>query len=304
MIFFINISEKRLHSFLFPAFPSIIYKYPRSNAFPATLLYSTIISFYPPLLNLTAKNNGAIIHLAKWLNTGGFMQAIIPILIAFVLPIGLLIYFMLKKREYLKSYLIGILTFFIFQIILRMPLLNLLITIPTIQNILSNIWIYAIFLGFSAGLFEEFGRLIMMKFTMPKQITIKAAITFGLGHWACEAFLLVGLNYFISAINSPLLLPPFELATMAGLERLFTLPVHVGMSILVMKSLIDHTPKGFLLALLGHTIIDSLLIPMQNVWGFSLIQIELYIFIWAVVLSYYIYYSLKKDEKNDYAKIN
>lgn len=78
-----------------------------------------------------------------------------PLMIAFVIPIGYLIYLIIAKKGRIKSYFCGALVFIISQIFLR---------IPIIQNIMPKMdWyitmsifnpiIYCLFLGITAGIY-------------------------------------------------------------------------------------------------------------------------------------------------------
>ena len=52
------------------------------------------------------------------------ISLVINVIICIGIPLGVFIYILVKKRNYLKSYVIGALVFFITQICLRLPLIN------------------------------------------------------------------------------------------------------------------------------------------------------------------------------------
>lgn len=52
------------------------------------------------------------------------ISLVINVIICIGSPLGVFIYILVKKRNYLKSYVIGALVFFITQICLRLPLIN------------------------------------------------------------------------------------------------------------------------------------------------------------------------------------
>lgn len=203
--------------------------------------------------------------------------------IAFVFPIAFLIYLVVAKKNY-KMYLLGFATFFIFQLLLRIPLLNFISSkFPLFSN---HIVSYALYLGLGAGLFEELGRLIMMKIGM-KDYTFKNAVIFGIGHFSCEAIMLVGINYLIMLLVGQI--PPVapHLFFVAGLERLFVLPVHVAMSIMVMNTLKYKRPSHIVSAIVIHTAIDSLSVILQS-YGASLLYIEGFVFLAGLICFLYI----------------
>lgn len=54
----------------------------------------------------------------------------------------------------------------------------------------------------AAGLFEETGRLVAMKFFMKKNLDKGNALMYGVGHGGVEAILLVGLTYVNNIVIS------------------------------------------------------------------------------------------------------
>jgi uncharacterized membrane protein YhfC len=65
---------------------------------------------------------------------------------------------------------------------------------PRGAAIQGNVLYYALYGGLMAGLFEETGRFLAMKFLLKKEPTTpKAGVTYGLGHGGVEMMLLFGL---------------------------------------------------------------------------------------------------------------
>ena len=87
----------------------------------------------------------------------------------------------------------GAAVFILFQLVTRIPLIQLVL--PGMdwykETIQSNIWTYGLFLGFTAGLFEEVGRYLAFILIL-KNLDWKNAVAFGIGHGGIEAILLVG----------------------------------------------------------------------------------------------------------------
>ncbi|MEG1408420.1 MAG: YhfC family glutamic-type intramembrane protease, partial [Terrisporobacter sp.] len=89
----------------------------------------------------------------------------LSLLISFVTPIAMLIYCICKRRKMLKPFIIGVLVFFISQIVLRLPLLSFVLPNQIWYMKLSlNPYLLSIFLGLTAGIFEEVGRYIGFKY--------------------------------------------------------------------------------------------------------------------------------------------
>lgn len=122
-----------------------------------------------------------------------------------LLPIVLLIVLCVKKKLSAVPVLFGFGTFMLSQMVLRMPLLNLLSAQSWFQRFAADApyW-YLLVLAFSAGLFEESFRLggaVLLR----QRRTFRDAVSFGLGHGLCEVVLLTGLTQFNNALLSLLL---------------------------------------------------------------------------------------------------
>ena len=177
------------------------------------------------------------------------ISAIFTISITIVLPLLAFFYLLVKRRAYVVPFLVGVATFTIFQLLSRLPL---------IQGVLANyIWfkifmqdipLYLLFLSFTAALFEEGGRYIMMHFLLKRNKPYQNALAFGVGHWGIEALLIVGAPVLSVLIAGQ----ADQVSWVAGLERLSTLPMHVCWSILVMRALQERKPKLLLLAMFFH----------------------------------------------------
>ena len=184
--------------------------------------------------------------------------------------------------------------FALFQILTRIPLLNLMSANPDfILFAQNNMLLYSLLLGLSAALFEEMGRFLVMNFGLKKRYTTKDAIIFGLGHWACEAGVLVGFSYVLQAfiygfvgIDASVIF--------GGLERIFVLPIHVAASIMVMHFVREKQLRYLFMALIMHTVIDAALIPLQLLFANNIIILEGYVLVAGLLASYYIYSYVKK----------
>lgn len=208
-----------------------------------------------------------------------FIAMGIAMVIGIGLPIGLLIY-SLFHRNYRLPYLLGIATFFVSQILLRIPLLTLFnqSSIGIDMQIFYPV-IYALMLGISASLFEEYGRRLMMKFTLRKRLTWSTGFWFGLGHGLLEAFLLFGLPLLAVGDQLP------ALNLLAGsFERIFSILVHVSCSILVIYSLATKKYRYFLIALVAHALVDIAVGIFPMISANPILFIEGFLFIISVLL--------------------
>ncbi len=192
-----------------------------------------------------------------------------------------------KGKGVWKAWLLGAAGFFVFQVILRIPLLNLLSGSQAFLSFASGHYVlYCLILAFTAGLFEVAGRYAAARL-MGAGLSLEKGVAAGMGHGGIEAVLIVGMTYvnnlvYILMINtgsfdgfveqtarlgvdvSSLLAVKETFLTsgpavfyLAGYERILTMIFHVGLSLLVcyyVKRKKDIT--GILLCLLLHTAVD------------------------------------------------
>lgn len=243
---------------------------------------------------------------------------IINIIICFGIPIGTFIYLLLKKRQHLKSFLLGVVVFLVSQIFLRIPLINNVLSqtdwfmmLPTLYPI-----IYSIFLGLSAGVFEEVGRFIGFRFGLKDKRTWTDGLVFGIGHGGIEALLISGVACIqnlialislsmgtytdsilgvdqTTAVDMYLSVSNLTVLTV-GVERLLAIGIHIGLSILVLYGLNQNKGryKFLVIAILIHTVIDAVVVILQQL-GFGIVVIE----VWCAICSLFlIIYSIKSKK--------
>jgi uncharacterized membrane protein YhfC len=124
----------------------------------------------------------------------------------------------------------------------------------------------------SAGIFEEVGRFIGIKFFLKRGLNWENGVVFGLGHGGIEAFLLVGLNYSKVILNvitgqaiKSIVNVPSYLFLFGGIERILAITLHIGMTMLVLYSIKYKKRRYLFYAILFHTLIDSPLLILKQV---------------------------------------
>lgn len=181
---------------------------------------------------------------------------VFQIICALLLPLGLGLLLCLKRPGSLRPLSLGAACFVLFQLVLRLPLLSLLGRSSAFTLLaFTRPWLYGLFMGLSAGLFEELGRYIVMSLFLKNRGAAADALAFGLGHGGIEAVLLVGLNAL-----ALLFMPPMAEATLlfaGGIERLSAMTLHICWSFMVMKSVKERRPRWLLLALALHSLADT-----------------------------------------------
>jgi uncharacterized membrane protein YhfC len=195
-----------------------------------------------------------------------------------LLPIIAGFYFTRKFRLSWKLLLAGGLTFVSSQI-LHVPLVLALTS--TFQS--WGVVVYALILGVLAGLFEETARYILYKFILKKARTWNEGVYIGIGHGGIEAIIfgsLAALAFvnmlayrYIDLSTLPGIPPeqlelakqqvqaywstPPYLAILGFVERIFTMCLHVALSVMVMYGLVSRKHIWFWLAVLWHTVVDA-----------------------------------------------
>ena len=175
-----------------------------------------------------------------------------------VLPIGAAVFLMKYRKGLWKPILVGTATFLVFQILFRLPILQLVLPKMGWFLVMSSAQpiLYSLFLGATAGLVEEFGRYITMRIFLKKSRQPLDGIGFGIGHGGIEAVLLVGINALATLIVSSQSIVP-SLTFASGVERLAAMTFHIGWSVMVMKSVREKKPVWLFVAFLTHTAMDT-----------------------------------------------
>ena len=229
-------------------------------------------------------------------------------------PVCLAVYLVRKHRAKLSSILIGAGTFLLFALVLESILHQLVLKGPHGSDILGNTLLYALYGGLAAGVFEETGRFLSMKFLMKKEPSKPLpGIAYGVGHGGAEMLIIFGItminNLVISAlINSGQADAIFakvpeeaagqlqaqldQLQTLGagtlliGLwERFSALILHLGLSMLVWVAV----RKGgkwlwlFPAAIVLHAIVDAGAVLLQKSTG--LVPLELIVMAEALAVA-------------------
>jgi uncharacterized membrane protein YhfC len=169
-----------------------------------------------------------------------------------------------KYKASWKAILVGAIVFIVSQPMLRIPILKQLedttwFTLFTFSHTVP----YLILLALSAGIFEETGRYLGLRFFLKNKLSWENVIVFGLGHGGSEAFLFVGINYLKTIFDlltgrsvDLVANTPAYLFFIGGLERILAITAHIGMTMLVLYAVKNGKKSYFLLAVLFHAMID------------------------------------------------
>ena len=208
-----------------------------------------------------------------------------------VLPVVLLIVLAVMKKIRLAPLALGFVSFFVSQMVLRIPLLQLLTATGALNAFAAHTVLYAVVVGgLSAGLFEETARLAGAAI-LKGQRSYKDMISFGLGHGLCEVMLIAGMTHvnnillrlalmdpggplgvLLSGVDSATLdLVASQLAAatpglvaLGLLERVSAVLFHLFATSLVFTAVIRRKPGWYFAAVTAHTLFNSLAVLLSG----------------------------------------
>ncbi|MEA5151622.1 MAG: YhfC family glutamic-type intramembrane protease [Oscillospiraceae bacterium] len=226
-----------------------------------------------------------------------FISCLFAVLCSIVLPAGAAALLCLRERRLVKPLLLGAGTFLVFQVLLRLPLIQLVLPKAGWYAVMSALYpgLYALFLGCTAALFEELGRFLVMRRFLRSSLRTADALAFGVGHGGIEAVLLVGINS-VALLFSPLPLAAPSLMFAAGVERLCTLVFHVCWSVMIMRAVRGKKPLWLALALLTHAALDTGA-ALASFAGVGVWYIELALAVCAAPAALFVINEFRKEKK-------
>ena len=208
---------------------------------------------------------------------------IFGVIVCYGVPIGGLVWCARRKKGAGKAFFVGMMAFVISQLMIRIPVLRFVLPRFAWFTVLQmNPWAYGVFLGLSAGIFEETARWIGIRFFMKGKRNAEHGLAFGLGHGGIEAMVLVGLNFIVGlgmVIGGQGALFPAGTKEifMAGGERLYAIAFHVGASLLVLYGICMGKTVRYLLGAIGlHTLMDAAIVILPSVFGVGQIGVWVY----------------------------
>ena len=220
----------------------------------------------------------------------GFISCLFTVTVAVLVPVGSFIYFAVRRNRCVRPYIAGVLTFLIFQVLTRIPVIQTVLPGFVWYQIMpyTNPLLYAVLLGLSAAVFEEGGRYIVMRLFLKNNLRYADGVAFGLGHGGLEALLFAGIGalWMLVSYGAPIGVSS-EMMMIGGAERMFAIILHVGWSVMVLESVRSKKPLLLAAAVLTHAAADVAVVYMQQE-GFSILIIEGVIALFAVGMLVYI----------------
>lgn len=258
--------------------------------------------------------------------------ALLAMAAVFLISAGLPVLALLFVRKRLKSdmipLLIGAGTFMVFALILE-QLLHLGVNVLFGKQMAAHIWLYALYGGLAAGLFEETGRYLAMKFLMRKRLTKQNALMYGVGHGGAESILLIGITYISNIvlsvmINTGLLdmllgglggpeqealtAQLFALTTtapgtflLAGLERVSAFFLQLCLSYIVYRAVKDRRILFYFVAVAVHFAADACVVLLASSAPLWLTEIALAASVLILCIFIFRVYRTEREELPAYS---
>jgi len=240
-------------------------------------------------------------------STAKIISMFVPIVFSFVLFIGLILYFRKKTGVAVKPVIVGAIGFVVFTQVLEKALHLAVIT--AFPHYADHPWVFGLYGGMAAGLFEELGRFLLFIWLLKKYHDYKGGISFGIGWGGIEAVVLmltmiVPNILFAFMINAGTLekslggqIPTDQLAIMkdsvlnngvsyyilAAVERFFAVFMQIALSLWVLIAVVKKKFVYVIYAILIHLLIDFPLVFVQTGHNTNLWVVELYLAIVAMI---------------------
>jgi uncharacterized membrane protein YhfC len=186
---------------------------------------------------------------------------------------------------------------------------------PVSRFINGNTIAFVLYGTVMAGVFEECGRHIVLKYIMKKNRTPENAVLYGIGHGGIEVLAVLLPSMILSLVSAVLFssgdtenalstlkiteetaasaLPTvqmaaaFDFGTMAlnVLERLFAMAVHIGLTVIVYYGVVNARKAYLPMAIVLHMLVDIFPALYQRgvlpIW-----PVEVWGVIWAVIIGF------------------
>ena len=253
---------------------------------------------------------------------------VISCVTGFLLPVAFLLYFRIKKKADILPFFVGCAVMLLFAFVLESLVHRLILGSALGDTILKNTWIYALYGGFMAGLFEETGRFAAFKTVLRKyRDKDRNALMYGAGHGGLEALVILGItmiNNILYAVlvntgNTELITGPLteEIRTqvesaftalittpsyqflLASVERVLAIVLQISLSVLVWFA--AKRKDSILLypfAILLHLLVDAFVVILSDK-GVSLLAVEGVVLVFAVCYAAIAKFVWKKHARTD-----
>lgn len=256
------------------------------------------------------------------------VMMVISLVAGILIPLVLFLVLWKKYKCHPMPFLVGMVIMFVFAFTLEQILHMAVLSGGAGQVITGNIWLYGLYGGLAAGIFEETGRFVAFKWILKKHRgDDRTALMYGAGHGGFEAAYILGMG-MVSNLSLAMLintgateilfagLPAGDVATVQAtlvtlaetpapmylvgiVERLAAVITHLSLSVFVWFAV----KKNFLfypLAVLMHAFLDFTVVVVNSLSG-NVILVEVLCWVIALLFAFGAY-RLWKSAGTDYSK--
>lgn len=192
------------------------------------------------------------------------------------------------------------------------------------EALTSNIWLYALYGGLAAGVFEETARLLIMKYVMRKGRDKQNAVMYGIGHGGAESIIIVGAT-MISNIATAILINTGALEAqistldeetqaltvsqasalwttnavdfyIGGYERIFAFALQIALSYFVYKAVELKKREYYPLAIILHALVDGTVMLVNYYTNIYVAEGVMTVITVAICMFAYNQYKMEKND--------
>ena len=245
-------------------------------------------------------------------STVSIIFIVMNMILGIMIPVGLLVYFRKKYQASVKSFFVGCGVMLIFALVLEQIVHAVVLGSDIGAAIRNNIWFYALYGGLMAGLFEETGRFLVMRYVLKNEhLNAHNALMYGAGQGGFEAMVILTLGMINNLIYSVMinmeqtqvLLAPLDESSkgvlqeafntlittpswhfvLSPVERIAAITAQIALSVIVWFAASEKKSRIqlLLLAIVLHAILDAASVLAAKS-GMPIIGVEIMIYILAI----------------------
>lgn len=236
-------------------------------------------------------------------STVSIIFIVMNMILGIMIPVGLLVYFRKKYQASVKSFFVGCAVMLIFALVLEQIVHAVVLGSDIGTTIRNNIWFYALYGGLMAGIFEETGRFLAMRYVLKNEHSnAHNALMYGAGHGGFEAMVILTLG-MINMEQTQVLLAPLDESSkgvlqeafntlittpswhfvLSPVERIAAITAQIALSVIVWFAASEKKSRIqlLLLAIVLHAILDAASVLAAKS-GMPIIGVEIMIYILAI----------------------
>lgn len=221
----------------------------------------------------------------------------------FAIPVALFLYFRKKGRADILPFFVGCGVMLVFALILESMVHQVVLGSAVGGTIRNSVWLYAVYGGLMAGLFEETGRFVAFRTVLVRKRDKDVnALMYGAGHGGLEAAVLLGVAMIgnialamsindgsiavmtsslptealtqLQAVLETLTTTPPSTYVIAIMERVLAVTLQMSLSVMVWFAAKDER-RWYLypVAILIHLLVDALAVALVQ-YGVPILAVE------------------------------